>query len=185
MDDKIDAAGFRLFLDKELIINYGGYGVVVRAATGTAQLAVKLMVASQAHIAAAAIHECQVLSELPAHPNVVRLHSAHVCKGSDPKIRALVAAVSERLATMDDPIAAHHRIHSPLLPEHDVHLIAYEMLSGRTLFEAVTHRPVPLPKADVRCLFLQLSHAVAHCHSHGIAHLDLKVSLRSRLDPPP
>jgi len=170
-------AGFTFTLDSELVLNYGGFGVVLRAtAADHALVAVKLMVASQPHIARAAAHECDVLSGmLPPHPNVVRLHSHAKTSAADPGVSELVGAISASLSGMDDVLARRHRIHSTLQAQHQVHLVAYELLPGRTLYEVAKRRAAPLPEADVRLLFAQLCHAVAHCHENGVAHLDLKL----------
>ena len=168
---------YHFVLDDELILNYGGFGVVVRAHDAAWRpLAVKVMVASAPHVAAAAVDERDVLEgQLTPHRHVIEFHSYLEVNGADMGCRALVRTISAQLGAREDlEIARKHRIHAPLLEEHAVHLLAFELLRGNTLFEMVSGRPA-LPEPLSRCLFHQLACAMAHCHSHAIAHLDLKL----------
>eukprot|EP00966_Prymnesium_polylepis_P215679 4994338-Prymnesium_polylepis.1 len=179
---------FTFTLDEALIINYGGFGAVLRAHAGERPVAVKFMVASAPHIAAAAMHEREVLTDrLPPHASIVGLRSYKEATGADAGVRAVLAAVQRSLwARSDDEIARKHRLHAPLLESHTVHLMAYELLEGTTLFEIVSRRPTPLSDSEAAAHFWQLASAVAHCHAHAIAHLDLKLEnvLLERSAPP-
>ncbi|KAL3925410.1 MAG: hypothetical protein SGPRY_003655, partial [Prymnesium sp.] len=167
--------GFSLLLDDSLVINFGGFGVVLRASLDSSPLALKLMVASSTHVSEAAEREAAVLFDaLPAHAHVVRLISHETVSAAQPAIRLLCHAISTNLSSRtDNAIARGHRIHLPLLDEYPIHLLAYELLKGSTLFEIVSRSRLPIDEA--REIFSQLAEAVGHCHAHSIAHLDLKL----------
>ena len=169
--------GLTVELNDAMLLGVGGFGVVLNAVAASGErVALKLIVGSQPHVIASARHERDTLAALPAHPNIVRLISVDELTGEDERAQALVAAVSEQLrGRTDDLVAQKHRVHDPLEPSHPVHLLAYEVLEGPTLYDTLVARSTPLPHAEVLSLFRQLVLAVSHCHAHGMAHLDLKL----------
>jgi hypothetical protein len=75
-------------------------------------------------------------------------------------------------------IRLHEVLHTP-----SEMLMVMEYVDGGDLLEVLNTSP-RFGEADVRHIFCQICAGVSFCHSLGVAHRDLKVSVYLRLEPP-
>ncbi|HEY1190659.1 MAG TPA: protein kinase [Gemmata sp.] len=89
---------------------------------------------------------------------------------ADPSLRARFLLEAESVAALEHP----HIVRVFAFGEHDGHpFLAMEFVPGGTLAKRVKERG-PLPAAEASELLVKLAHAVAHAHSRGVVHRDIK-----------
>jgi tetratricopeptide (TPR) repeat protein len=89
---------------------------------------------------------------------------------ADPSLRARFLLEAESVAALEHP----HIVKVHAFGEHGAHpYLAMEFLPGGTLAERIKERG-PLPATEATELVTKLAAAVAHAHSRGIVHRDIK-----------